>query len=180
MDSRSGYPDPSLGQEPKPTVVEPDVLRTVMGHFATGVAIVTGSDRGEPVGMTVQSLVSVSLNPPLLLFCPSSASASWPRIASGEVFAINILRSSQRDVCASFAKSGGDKFGGVRWRSGAGGAPLLDDALAYAECVLHAVHDAGDHRVVLGRVLNIASHETAHAATPLVFYRGAFASLVPT
>lgn len=132
--------------------VEPAVLRFVMGHFATGIAVITGMDCDEPVGFTVQSLVSVSLDPPLVLFCPQRTSTSWPRIAPRGVFAANILHADQREACDRFASSGGRKFEGFQWRPGRSGAPLLQGALAYAECSVEAVHEAGDHYVVLGQV----------------------------
>jgi 3-hydroxy-9,10-secoandrosta-1,3,5(10)-triene-9,17-dione monooxygenase reductase component len=154
--------------------VEPELLRSVMGHFATGVAIVTGTDDGEPVGLTVQSLVSASLEPPLLLFCPKKSSVSWPRIARGEEFAVNILHADQRALCSGFARSGGEKFAGIDWRPGVSGAPLLVGALAFAECETYAIHEAGDHLVVLGLVVELGTLDTG---SPLVYYRGEFAAL---
>ncbi|HEX3961848.1 MAG TPA: flavin reductase family protein [Trebonia sp.] len=154
--------------------VEPATLRFVMSHFATGVAVITGMDGDEPVGLTVQSLVSVSLDPPLLLFCPQRTSASWPRIAPRGVFAANILHADQREACDRFAASGGRKFEGIRWWPGRCGAPLLAGALAYAECSVEAIHEAGDHHVVIGQVMESGA---IRPGEPLLYYRGCFAAL---
>ncbi|GAA1016369.1 monooxygenase [Acrocarpospora pleiomorpha] len=154
--------------------VDVGTMRSVLGHFCTGVAVITGIDGGEPVGMTVQSLVSASLEPPLILVCPQRTSTSWPRIARGGVFCANILNSAQHALSLKFAKSGGPKFDGVPWRPGRTGAPILESALAHIECDVHSVHEAGDHFIVLGRVVDLAAGGTDG---PLLFYRGAFGAL---
>jgi 3-hydroxy-9,10-secoandrosta-1,3,5(10)-triene-9,17-dione monooxygenase reductase component len=154
--------------------VEPAMLRFVMGHFATGVAVITGMDGDEPVGLTVQSLTSVSLDPPLLLFCPQRTSTSWPRIAPRGAFAVNILHADQREACDRLAAPGGRKFEGIRWSPGRCGAPLLEGALAYAECSVEAIHEAGDHHVVIGQVTESG---TIRPGEPLLYYRGRFAAL---
>lgn len=152
-----------------------------MGHFATGVAIVTGMASAEPVGMTVQSLVSVSLEPPLVLFCPGKSSTSWPRIADTGGFAVSVLGQEQRKLCSVFGRQGADKFAEIDWKPGLHGCPLLEGALVHIECETYATHDAGDHHVVLGRVLRVGHRPTEEIPPgPLLFYRGAYAALAPS
>ena len=151
-------------------VVEPEEMRRVLGQFATGVTIVAGSDDGEPVGFACQSFTSVSLDPPLVLFCPAHTSSSWPRIRKGGVFSVNVLADDQLEICKAFATSGGDKFAGVAWHDTEWG-PCLDNVLATVHCDIEAVHQAGDHDVVVGRVRRLVTHREAG---PLLFFRGQF------
>jgi flavin reductase (DIM6/NTAB) family NADH-FMN oxidoreductase RutF len=145
-------------------------MRRVLGQFATGVTIVTGNDAGQPVGFACQSFTSVSLEPPLVLFCPAHSSTSWPRIRNGGVFSVNVLADDQLDICKAFATSGGDKFADVAWHETPWG-PSLDGVLATVHCDIEAVHRAGDHDVVLGRVRRLVTHREAG---PLLFFRGQF------
>ncbi|MBE1580105.1 flavin reductase family protein [Amycolatopsis roodepoortensis] len=149
-------------------------FRHVLGHFPSGVAVVTGIDAGEPVGLAVSSFTSVSLDPALVGFFPARTSSSWPRIERAGVFAVNVLGEDQEKLCRSFAVSGGDKFGDVRWRPGATGSPVLTGAIASIECELHEVAGAGDHLFVLGRVRTLSS---TPGRGPLVFFRGGYARL---
>jgi flavin reductase (DIM6/NTAB) family NADH-FMN oxidoreductase RutF len=145
-------------------------FKEALGHFATGVTIVTALEEGAPVGFTCQAFTSLSLEPPMVALAPAKSSTSWPRIAKAGAFAVNILSSRQEALCRSFAVSGGDKFAGVGWHSGVTGAPLLDDSLAWIECELGVLHDAGDHELVIGHVLSLGVGEGG----PLLFYRGGF------
>lgn len=154
--------------------IDPQQFRSVLGSFASGVAIVTASDDGTPVGMTAQSFMSLSLDPPLVMFCPTRTSTSWPRIERAEHFAANILAEGQDWLGLQFAKSGADKFAGVEWTPGPSGAPLLDGVLAHIDCKIEAVHEGGDHLIVVGRVLHLAAEADLK---PLVFFRSAFESL---
>lgn len=142
-------------------------LREVMGHFATGVTVVTAMHGAQPVGFTCQSFVSLSLDPPLIAIAPSKTSTSWPRIRAADSFCVNMLADSQSELCLAFARPGGDKFTGVDWSPGITGAPVLRRSLAWVECRLEAAYDAGDHELVVGRVRNISTGE----GTPLLFYR---------
>ena len=149
-----------------------DEFRGVMGHFATGVTIVTAVDGDEPVGLTAQSFTSLSLDPPLILFCPGKTSSTWPRIKQAGSFCVNILGQAQEAICRTFAASGTDKFAGVTWTpSDVTGAPVLDDVLAWVDCTLEAEHDAGDHIIVVGRVVDLSMEQEGK---PLLFYRGGF------
>lgn len=151
-----------------------DTLRRVWGNFATGVAILTGHDGNEPIGFTCQSVVSVSLDPPLMSFCPAKTSTTWPRLRSLGRFCVNILAEDQIDLCRQFARSGVDKFASVDWTPTAVGVPALRGAVAHIDARLTAEHDAGDHTVVLAEVTSLTADETTR---PLLFFRGAFGQL---
>ncbi|NIY69443.1 flavin reductase family protein [Streptomyces malaysiensis] len=154
--------------------VSPAVLREVCGRWATGVAIVTGNGiDGMPLGMAVNSFTSVSLDPPLVLFCSALTSSTWPRIKQGSRFAVNILAESQSDLARSFARSGGDKFAGVALRSAPDGLPALAGAIARLVCRIEDVHPGGDHEVVVGRVLATELFD----GDPLLFHRGKTAGM---
>jgi 3-hydroxy-9,10-secoandrosta-1,3,5(10)-triene-9,17-dione monooxygenase reductase component len=146
-------------------------MRTVLGHFCTGVAVITGHDGTRPLGFACQSVTSVSLQPPYVSFCPASTSSSWPLIRDTRRLAINILADDQRDLCAQFAASGGDKFAEVGWRPGRNGAPVLHGVLATIEADVEVEHDAGDHTIVVAHVTNLYAHS---GRQPLLFYRGGY------
>src|SRR5687768_8832909 len=150
-------------------------LRSALGVFPTGIVVVTACGAGGPLGMTMNSFISVSLQPPLILFSVDRRSAglvAWER-ASG--YAVNVLASDQQDLSTRFARALTDKWRDVAYRSGLHGAPLLDGALACFECTRHGTFDGGDHVVFLARVerLTYANDD----AQPLVFYRGRYTSL---
>lgn len=156
--------------------IDPDLFRSVLGNFASGVTVVTAMDDGEPVGLTAQSFTSLSLDPPLVMFCPTVTSTSWPRIRHARHFAANILAEGQDALGIQFARSGSDKFAGVQWSAGPSGAPLLAGVLAHIDCQIEAVHPGGDHQIVIGRVLHLAAEADKK---PLVYFRSAFESLAP-
>jgi 3-hydroxy-9,10-secoandrosta-1,3,5(10)-triene-9,17-dione monooxygenase reductase component len=158
-------------------VVEPLRFRRVFGHFCTGVTVVTSADAGAPVGFACQAFAALSLDPPLVLFCPSSRSATWQRIERAGHFCVNVLAEDQRDLSRVFGTSGLDKFTGVGWSSSPAGAPVLDGALTWADCHIEAVHPAGDHRVVIGRVTELGA---VRDARPLLFYKGRYAATAAT
>ena len=145
-------------------------FRRVLGHFASGVTVVTAMEETEPVGFTCQAFTALSLVPPLVALAPAKTSTSWPRIAQAGAFCVNILAEDQVDVCEAFAVSGGDKFASVVWHPGVTGAPVLKGCLAHVECRLGLIHDAGDHELVTGTVVHLGIGE----GRPLIFYRGAF------
>ena len=148
-------------------------FRDVLGHFASGVTIVTAVDEVGPVGFTCQAFSSLSLDPPMVALAPGKSSTSWPRIARAGAFCVNILEEQQRELCQQFARTGEDKFANVTWEPGITGAPILKGVLAYVECELGMVHDAGDHELVTGRVRALGTG----TGRPLVFYRGKFQGL---
>jgi flavin reductase (DIM6/NTAB) family NADH-FMN oxidoreductase RutF len=151
-------------------------LRHAMGHFATGVAVVTSVDAdGEPVGTTANAIASLSLHPPLVLVCFARASNTLRAVREHGAFAINVLADDHREVSARFARAG--VWDDVAHRRGATGAPRLHDVLASLECVVEERLPGGDHEIVVGRVLEVETSGAGRA--PLVFYRGGYASLVP-
>ncbi len=154
--------------------IERNELRRVMGHFATGVTIITTvSKDGEPFGLTANSFTSVSLDPPLVLICVDKKAESYPHFEQSRVFTVNILNNQQEALSRKFAVSGGDKFQGVAYHTGANGVPILDGALAYLECKLYAVHDGGDHTLYLGEIEQAETVE----GKPLLFYRGGYRAI---
>jgi len=148
--------------------VRADTFRKVMGHFATGVTVITTiSQDGTPYGLTANAFMSVSLEPPLLLISVDKKAESYPYFEQTRVFTINILRDDQEGLSRRFAVSGGNKFEGVAYHRGANDVPILDDTLAHVECRLYAAHDGGDHTLYLGEILEAETRE----GRPLLFYR---------
>jgi 3-hydroxy-9,10-secoandrosta-1,3,5(10)-triene-9,17-dione monooxygenase reductase component len=145
-------------------------FREVLGHFATGITIVTATDEGQPVGFSCQSFAALSLDPPMVILAPAKSSTSWPRIARAGSFCVNILGEHQEAVCRAFAVSGGDKFDGVDWTPGVTGSPLIDGSLATVECTLGAIYEGGDHELVTGHVVDMEIGK----GSPLIFYRSGF------
>ncbi len=156
-------------------------FRTVLGHLPTGVSVVTGVNReGVKWGITIGSVVSVSLDPPLVGFFPGVGSTSWPQIEQGGGFCVNVLTASQDELCWRFAKEptdGGDRFDGVPSHLNASGMPVLEGTLAQIDCSIESVTPAGDHYFVLGRVRELALDATAGDA--MVFYKSAVTGVVP-
>lgn len=147
-------------------------FRHAMSQFCTGVVVVTGMVDGAPLGFSAQSFVSVSLTPPLVSICPAISSVTWPRLRATGLFGINVLAADQHTVCAAFARSGGDKFAQQRWLPSSRGLPMLDGVIGYVECSLEAEHPAGDHTLVVGRVLDLRI--TGGERAPLLFFRGRY------
>jgi flavin reductase (DIM6/NTAB) family NADH-FMN oxidoreductase RutF len=147
-------------------------MRHALGHFATGVTIVSGyASGGEPVGFACQSFASVSLHPPLVLFCADHRGRSWPRMRDDGRFTVNVLRDEQRDLIARFGSRAGRRFEGLEWFPSEHGGPSLPGALMRVHGVVDQVHVAGDHDVVVGRVLEL---EDGDPGRPMLFYRGRF------
>jgi 3-hydroxy-9,10-secoandrosta-1,3,5(10)-triene-9,17-dione monooxygenase reductase component len=149
-------------------------FREALGRFATGVAFVTATPDGEPAGLIVNSLVSVSLEPPLVSFCPSRSSLTWSRMRRTRRFGVNILGRQHERFARRATPAGADRFAGLDWEPGRGGVPLLTDALATLECEIVAEHPAGDHWIVVGRVDNV---RVTPNNDPLVFFAGSFGAL---
>ena len=156
-------------------------FKSVMGHFATGVSIVTAidADTAKPVGFTAQSFLSLSIDPPLVAVSPALTSSSWPRIAKADGLVINILGADQEALCRGFATPSDDKFAGVGWEaSHITGAPIIGGSLAWIEGRIEATYPAGDHEIVVISVLDLgeATSEGGGQAGPLLFYRAGFGS----
>ncbi|MFJ5777623.1 flavin reductase family protein [Streptomyces sp. NPDC093094] len=158
--------------------VEGTEFRRVLGHFASGVAVVAAAaapGEAAPAGFACQSFSSLSLDPPLVAFMVGRTSATWPRIARAGAFCVSVLAAGQGELCRGFAVSGGDKFAGVAYDAApASGAPRLTGAVAWIDCTIHAVHTGGDHLIVVGRVDALG---TGTEDAPLLFHRGRFARL---
>jgi len=149
-------------------------FKEVMSRFTTGVTIVSGLEDGHPVGFTCQSFVSLSIDPPFVAVAPARTSTSWPRIARAGSFCVNVLGDHQQELCQGFAVSGGDKFAGVDWRPApVSGSPVIEGSLAWVDCRVELVHDAGDHELIIGKVLDLGSGQ----GSPLLFYRRRFATV---
>src|SRR3954453_7962924 len=148
--------------------------RQVLGHFPTGVVVVTAVDDDDPVGLAVGSFSSVSLDPPLVGFFPGKTSSSWPRIEKAGTFAVNILGEHQEDICRTFASKQDDKFRTIGWRPGRSGAPIINDVIAFIDCEIAGVVEAGDHYFVTGKVLDL---EVSSETGPLLFFRGGYGRL---
>ena len=150
-------------------------FRDALGRFATGVAFVTAAPDGEPAGLIVNSLTSVSLEPPLVSFCPSRNSLTWSRMRRAGRFGVNVLGRQHERFAMRATPAGADRFAGLNWELGPRGVPLLTDALATLECDILAEHPAGDHWIVVGRVDDVRSSPDKN---PLVFFAGSFRALI--
>lgn len=154
----------------EPTI-EPSRFRQVLGHFPTGVTVITAAPDDEPVGLAVGSFASVSLDPPLVAFFAGKTSTSWPRIEAAGAFCVNILAEDQEDVCRRFASKDEDKFAGLGWTPASSGSPVLQGVLAWIDCDIDSVTEAGDHWCVMGRVREL---DVGHDGAPLLFFRGGY------
>jgi 3-hydroxy-9,10-secoandrosta-1,3,5(10)-triene-9,17-dione monooxygenase reductase component len=171
MEPSGPNPEPPLSFEEG---IDSARFRTILGHFATGVTVVTGHGPAGPSGMAANSFTSVSLDPPLILVCMATASSTWPAIRESGHFAVNILGEEHEEMCRRFGAKAGDRFEGVGWNPGKTGSPILADAIAYVDCVIEAEHEAGDHTIVVGRVVDLG--QPAEGG-PLLFWRGGYARL---
>lgn len=156
---------------------DPRWFRRVLGQYPTGVCVVTATEAdGRRAGFVVGSFTSVSLNPPLVAFFPDRGSTSWPRIRDAGSFCVNILGAGQEDVCRSFASRKEDKFEGVAHREAGSGSPIIEGAVAWIDCDLESVTEAGDHYIVLGRVRRLDVESTS---LPLLFFQGGYGRFAP-
>jgi 3-hydroxy-9,10-secoandrosta-1,3,5(10)-triene-9,17-dione monooxygenase reductase component len=150
------------------------VMREVLGHFVSGIVVVTAACPTGPLGFTCQSFASLSLDPPLVSFAPARTSSTWPRIRDAGAFCVNVLSADHQEVSVGFARSsrdGVDKFAGVPWRPSPSGAPVLDGVSAWIDCTLWNEYDGGDHTIAVGRVLDLGA---APDRLPLLYYRGRY------
>lgn len=152
-------------------------FRDAAGTFVTGVTVVTTLDAaGDPAGLTVNSFTSVSLDPPMVLFCLGKESTTFEAFSARNGFAVNVLAASQREVSDLFARPG-DRFADIDWMPGYAGLPVLVDSLATFECSLAHDYDGGDHRILVGTVREVRLRETDEAA--LGYFRSRYAG-IPT
>jgi flavin reductase (DIM6/NTAB) family NADH-FMN oxidoreductase RutF len=154
------------------TQIDGKHFRQVLAHLPTGVTVIAAHGEQGPVGMAANSVTSVSLDPPLVLFCPAKSSSTWPKIRAAGSFCINVMAGHHEEVTRQFAAKEADRFSGVDCEARPTG-PALRDAVAWLECKIHNEHDAGDHTIVVARVVAI---EAAPETDPLVFFRGSYGS----
>ena len=185
-----------MGVQPFDSAAQPfdsAEFRRVLGNYPTGVTVVTAACDDGPAGLAIGSFTSVSLEPPLVSFCPGNESTSWERMRLRDSFCVNVLGDDQAEVCSVFADSLADRFHGVATRTEATGAPVIEGCLAWIDCRTYAVHPAGDHEIVVGEVVALgvsqasgsgpgagaADPADASARGPLVFYQGGFGRFEP-
>jgi flavin reductase (DIM6/NTAB) family NADH-FMN oxidoreductase RutF len=160
-----------------PEGIDPALFRETLGHYPTGVAVVTAiAQGGDPVGMIVGTFSSVSMDPPLIAFYPMSGSRSFAQVRTATAFCVNVLASDQEPFSRRFASAGDAKFDGVGWRPGPLGSPILDGAVSWIECTFEDVREAGDHFIVLGRVHDLA---VERSTLPLLFFQGGYGKFSP-
>lgn len=173
--TRGMYQPASAPDILEPANGAPD-FRTTLGHFASGVVIVATQHEGRPVGLSIQSFASLSLDPPLVSLSVSLTSTSWPAIAEEGQFCASILSADQETLCRQFATSGADKFAGVPWTaSPLTRSPRIDGALAWVDCGIQSTYQAGDHWLIVAGVLGLG--HGGRREPPLLFYRGAFGTV---
>ena len=154
--------------------IEPQELRRVMGHFATGVTVITTKDKeGTPQGLTANAFMSLSLNPPLVLISVDKGATCYACFESPNGFTVNFLGEDQEEISKRFATKGIDKFSGLQWHPGGNGAAIIDGVLGYVECKITQCHDGGDHTIVVGEILNAS----ATGDRPLLFFKGKYQKL---
>ena len=153
-------------------------FRTVLGQYPTGVCVVTAvHPETGPAGMVVGSFTSVSLVPPMVAFFPDKTSTSWPKVERAGTFCVNILGADQESVCRRFAAKGGNKFSGQAHRPAGTGSPILEGCVAWIDCEVAAIQEAGDHFIVLGRVRDL---QLERPRLPLLFFQGGYGRFTPS
>ena len=154
---------------------DPRTLRDALACFATGVTVVTCVDQGgAPAGLTVNSFTSVSLDPPLLLVCLAKLAASSAALVAASHFAVNVLQTGQQPASIRFSTRDQDRFGATPWSTGEAGAPILKDSMGVFECERYAVHDGGDHHILIGQVVKATFDAQLD---PLLYFRGSYRRL---
>lgn len=154
---------------------DPKAFRQALGAFPTGVAVITATQDAEPVGITVNSFTSVSLDPPLVLWCLKNDSQRYHCFVEAKGYVISILGTEHENVSSRLARQGEHKLDDMGLLATELGPPALADALAIFECEAHAMHEGGDHMILVGRVVRFQRRE---AGAPLVFHRGRYGALV--
>jgi 3-hydroxy-9,10-secoandrosta-1,3,5(10)-triene-9,17-dione monooxygenase reductase component len=166
-------PESPIAQAP---ALDPRVFRDTLGHYASGITIISGIDEEGPVGFTCQSFYSVSTEPPLVSFSVMTNSTTYPRVRETGKFVVNVLAHDQHTVSNQFARKGTDKWAGIDWTPTASGNPVIADTLMWLDCDIWAEHEAGDHVIVIGRV-NAMSDASWHKDEPLLYFKGQYRHL---
>lgn len=173
----AGTPGDAVPNDARPAV-DATTFRTTLSHFATGVTLITGLHEGHPVGFTCQSFVSVSLSPPLVSFSVMRGSETYARLQRRGSFTVNVLASHHEAISDRFSRRGRTGWGGTPWERAPSGNPVISDALVWIDCEIHGQHDAGDHLIVIGQVIDLGVNDP-DARDALVYFRGSYRSLVP-
>jgi 3-hydroxy-9,10-secoandrosta-1,3,5(10)-triene-9,17-dione monooxygenase reductase component len=169
--SHSSRPCACPASTRRTAAVDARLMRDVLGHFCSGVTVVTASGPDGPAGFTCQSFASLSLDPPLVSFAPARTSKSWPKVRAARRFCVNVLAEDQGEISNAFARSGTDKFAGVEWHPSRYGAPVLAGVVAWIDCELWAEYDGGDHTLVAASVIDLGA---GTGRRPLLFHRGTY------
>jgi flavin reductase (DIM6/NTAB) family NADH-FMN oxidoreductase RutF len=152
-------------------------LRRIMGHFATGVTIITTVDKaGAHFGLTANAFMSLSLNPPLVLISVDKSAQCYSCFDESKVFTVNFLSEHQEEISRRFATKGVEKFAGLQWREGNNGAASLEGVMAHIECKLVQTYDGGDHTIIIGEILSASGS----GERPLLFFKGKYHKLPPS
>lgn len=160
------------------TSIDPTHFRSVLGRVPTSVVVVTGCDAtGQPHGITIGTFVSVSLDPPLIGFLPTTDSTTWAAIEPSGSFCVNVLADDQEELCWQFAKDTEHRFQGVKWNPAPSGSPIIQDCVAWIDCSLHSVTEAGDHYFVVGRTEHMTTGDDNRSA--MIFSRGKITGIDP-
>lgn len=154
-------------------VIEPLCFREALGHYASGITVISSLVDGELIGFTCQSFYSVSMNPPLVSFSVMASSASYPKIRQAGRFVVNILSDEQVEISNQFARRGADKWREVEWHASPLGNPIIVGSLYWLDCEIFAEHAAGDHLIVIGQVKALSRQEAA-ATQPLLYFKGEY------
>ena len=150
-------------------------LRRVMGHFATGVTVITTMDKdGAPFGLTANAFTSLSLNPPLVLICIDKGVQCYCCFEESKLFAVNVLSENQEEISRRFATKGIEKFSSIKWRKSESGLALLEGAISHIECKVVQGYDGGDHTIYIGEIISA----TGSGDRPLIFFKGQYRRLL--
>ena len=158
------------------TAIEPLSFREALGHYASGITVITSHLDGEPIGFTCQSFYSVSTSPPLVSFSVMASSASYPKIRQAGRFVVNILSGEQAGISNQFARKGTDKWHAVEWQQSPLGNPIIAGSLHWLDCEIHAEHAAGDHLIVIGEVKALSLQATP-VTQPLLYFKGQYCNI---
>lgn len=151
-------------------------FRDALGLYASGITIIAGHDGREPLGFTCQAFSSVSLEPPLISFTVMASSSTYPRIRQIGAFSVNVLAEGQQAISEQFASKGTNKWAGVVWTKTLAHNPVITDTLLWLDCKIVAEHQAGDHHIVIGEVIEMSPHDWQDGA-PLLYFKGEYRHL---
>ena len=156
-----------------PSSLDSQLFRRILGHYPTGVCAVTAMGPEGPLGMIAGSFTSVSLKPPLVAFLPDRTSSTWPKLEATGRFCVNVLSHDQQVVCRSLSSKAANKFEAVPYRLSPAGLPIPEGAIAWIDCRIHAVHEAGDHYIAIGEVEAL---DVDQVGAPMIFFQGGYGS----